>query len=104
MINRLASAALIAFHVTTSSSQVSSRETETFVAWGYTFDVPAFRATTAREAAHFGDVALTTGSIPTGRPHVSIKAGAASENASAANARASRTLSVWGARLDAPAY
>ena len=103
MVSRLASAAFFAL-VAASTNPASSREAETFAAWGHTFNVPFVRATAVNDAAAFGDPAPATGSVPVRSAYASTEADAAPQNASTADAQGGRTLNVWGARVSIPAY
>src|SRR3569623_1655112 len=84
------------------SAPASAQEVRTFDAWGHTFNVPGSQSVefVATAARHDG---VTTGSVAPKRAYASVRAGATAESASVAN-QPTRTINVWGARVDAPAY
>jgi hypothetical protein len=97
-------AAVVAASVATFAAPASAQEVQIFDAWGHTFNVPGSQSAGVAAAAARNDAVLTTGSIAPRHAYASVKAGAAVENAAAAHVQATRTINVWGARVDAPVY
>lgn len=94
--------AAVAASIAAFAAPTSAQEVRTFDAWGHIFNVPGSQSAVVVAAAARNDV-VTTGSVAPRHAYASVKAGAAAESASFAD-QASRTINVWGARVDAPAY
>ena len=97
-------AAAVAASIAAFAAPASAQEVQTFDAWGHTFNVPGSQSAVLAPAVARNDAVLTTGSIAPKRAYASARAGSAVENAAAVRVQATRTINVWGARVDAPAY
>ncbi|CAA2101918.1 hypothetical protein MBUL_01421 [Methylobacterium bullatum] len=76
----------------------SAEPARSFDAWGHRFTVPGTEETVTAPATNPSN----TASIAPKRSYTSAKAG--EENAHAVPAPATRTLNVWGARVNVPTY
>jgi hypothetical protein len=97
-------AAAVAASIAAFAAPATAQEVQTFDAWGHTFNVPGSQSAVLAAVAARNDAVLITGSIAPKRAYASARAGSAVENAAAVRVQATRTINVWGARVDAPAY
>ncbi|GEP08096.1 hypothetical protein [Methylobacterium oxalidis] len=92
-------AAAVAVSIASVAAPASAQEVRSFDAWGHSFNVPGSQSAAVAVGVR-GATVLTTGSIAPERAYASAKS--VDENAAAADVQATRTLDVWGARVDAP--
>ena len=97
-------AAAVAASIAAFAAPASAQEVQTFDAWGHTFNVPDLQSAELTAVAARNDAVLITGSIAPKRAYASARTGSAVENAAAAHVQPIRTIKVWGAWVDAPAY
>jgi hypothetical protein len=95
-------AAAVAASLATIAAPALAQETQTFEAWGHTFNVPGSHLSVPAAAPRDRDVEAKASATP-GRAYASGLAGSVA-NATAGDRQATRTINVWGARLDAPNY
>jgi hypothetical protein len=104
MNTRIAPAVLIALSLGTFAAPASAQAAQTFNAWGHEFIVPGSQSSAVAASAVRDSDGLATGSITAPRAYTSAKVGDAFNAGFDARPQSARTINVWGARIDAPAY
>lgn len=88
--------------IATFAGPVSAQQVQTFEAWGHIYIVPGSEIGAPSTGPDLNTAVHDRGSIAPERAYASAKT--AASNSIVTPVQKTRTINVWGARIDAPAY